>query len=409
MNNNKTKEKSGRREFIEKAGGGVAAMAMLPGWSLGRETSASIQEKEKTKIWAPISDRKVRVGIVGYGASKFGAAFGFQNHPNVEVVAVSDLFPERCEALAKATNCKKMYPSLEELVKDDRIEAVWVATDAPSHPRHCMEVLKHGKHVGVAVPVTYGNIEEGEQLLEVVKKNRGLKFMMFETSCMRADFWAMRQIFRAGGFGKIVYSEGEYFHGSPLSAYAPGSTYKGIGSHNNWRGGGPPQWYPTHNNAYYIGVTDGTFTEVSCLGVEREKPMENRYNNPFNAEIAFFKTSEGGLSRQGRSSATPGTTSEVGRVWGTRGMYDHAGYMGLDSDKLPDLTRVALPAGVPEGGHGGSHGRLMQEFVYSIIEDRKPLVDIASALNMTIPGIIAHQSALKDGEWMKIPQYSVNT
>jgi hypothetical protein len=232
--------------------------------------------------------------------------------------------------------------------------------------------------------------------------------MMFETSCMRADLFAMRKIFNAGGFGKVVYSEGEYFHGPPLSAFAPGSTYKGIGSYNNWRGGGPPQWYPTHNNAYYIGVTGGTFTEVSCIGVEREKPVENRYNNPFNAEIALFKTSEGGLSRQGRSSATPGTSSEVGRLWGTHGMYDHEGYAGLDTEKLPDLTRPALPSNVPEGGHGGSHGRLMQEFIYSIIEDRKPLVDIASALNMTIPGIVAHNSALKNGEWMKIPQYSFN-
>ena len=49
----------------------------------------------------------------------------------------------------------------------------------------------------------------------------------------------------------------------------------------------------------------------------------------------------------------------------------------------------------------------MDEFVMSIIEDRKPLVDIATALNMTVPGLIAHQSALKNGEIMKIPQYTL--
>jgi len=47
----------------------------------------------------------------------------------------------------------------------------------------------------------------------------------------------------------------------------------------------------------------------------------------------------------------------------------------------------------------------MNEFVTAILEDRQPLVDIAQALNMTVPGIVAHQSALKDGESMKIPQY----
>ena len=51
---------------------------------------------------------------------------------NDEVVAVSDLFPDRCAALAQACRCEKTYPSLEELVKDDSIEAVFVATDAPS-------------------------------------------------------------------------------------------------------------------------------------------------------------------------------------------------------------------------------------------------------------------------------------
>ena len=41
----------------------------------------------------------------------------------------------------------------------------------------------------------------------------------------------------------------------------------------------------------------------------------------------------------------------------------------------------------------------------SILENRKPLVDVSWALNMTVSGIVAHQSALKDGELMKIPQY----
>ena len=68
------------------------------------------------------------------------------------MAAVTDLFPDRCDALAKACRCAKTYPSLEEMVKDDALEAVFVATDAPSHARHCIEVLKRGKHVASAVP-----------------------------------------------------------------------------------------------------------------------------------------------------------------------------------------------------------------------------------------------------------------
>jgi hypothetical protein len=48
---------------------------------------------------------------------------------------------------------------------------------------------------------------------------------------------------------------------------------------------------------------------------------------------------------------------------------------------------------------------LAHEFVSAILENREPLVNIYEALAMTVPGIVAHQSALKDGETLKIPQY----
>jgi len=37
--------------------------------------------------WEPVSDRVIRFGIAGHGVCRFGAAFGFQNHPNVVVFA----------------------------------------------------------------------------------------------------------------------------------------------------------------------------------------------------------------------------------------------------------------------------------------------------------------------------------
>ncbi len=353
---------------------------------------------DASKGWQPVSDRKIRVGLVGYGVCQFAAAFGFQNHPNVEVTAVSDLIPERCAELARVTRCAKTYPSLEELVKDDHLEAVFVATDAPSHARHCVEVLKRGKHVASAVPAVFGSLEEADQLLAAVKSS-GRKYMMFETSCFHEDLAAMRQIYKNGGFGKMVYSEGEYYH----------FTEQPIDSYKGWRIGTPPQWYPTHSNAYYVGVTGGSFMEVSCMGVPSRikhlQPANNRYRNPFGTEIAIFRTSEGGMARMAVSWDTPGASGEMGRVRGQRGSF-YGRYEGLEQ-KLPSTKRPPLPPGVTGGGHGGSHGHLMNEFVTAILQDRTPLVDIVMALNMTVAGIVAHQSALKDGELLGIPQYKL--
>ena len=391
-----------RRSFLLAAGLASAAVAITPN-ALAQEKV--IQGFEKTaadpdaaKTWKPISDRKIRVGLVGYGVCKFGAAFGFQDHPNVEVVAVSDLLPDRCAELAKVCGCAKTYPSLEELVKDDRIEAVFVATDAPSHARHCMEVLKHGKHVASAVPAVFGSVEDAHKLFDAVKRS-GRKYMMFETSYFHSEVHAMRQIYRAGGLGKLLYSEGEYYH----YMADPIDSYKG------WRVGLPPQWYPTHSNAYYVGVTGGSFTEVSCMGtpsvLHHLLPANNPYKNPFGTEIAMMRTSEGGMSRMAVSWDTPGSGGEVGRIRGQKGSF-YGKYEGLET-KLPDLKRPALPPTVDPGGHGGSHGFLMNEFVTAILEDRKPLVDIAQALNMTVAGIVSHKSAMKGGELMKIPQFKL--
>ena len=83
---------------------------------------------------------------------------------------------------------------------------------------------------------------------------------------------------------------------------------------------------------------------------------------------------------------------------------DGTTYHGAEQ-KLPDTDRPPLPPQVAEGGHGGSHGRLTHEFITAILENREPLVNIHEALAMTVPGIVAHQSALKGGERLKIPQY----
>ncbi len=405
-----------RRSFLQLVGASAAAVGLRQSGfgqekarpkAKGRVIPGFETAPEDTSVhegWKPVSDRKIRVGLAGYGVCKFAPAFGFQNHPNVEIIAVTDIVPDRCKALAETVGCKKTYPSAEEMVNDDKIEAVFIATDAPSHARLAIAALKHGKHVASAVPAVFGSLEEADPLFDAVKKT-GLNYMMFETSYFHQDLYAMREMYKAGQLGKVIYSEGEYFHFMPNP----------LDSYNGWRVGLPPQYYPTHSNAYYVGVTGGSFTEVCCMAMpsiyDHLKPANNPYQNPFGTEIALFRTSEGGMSRMGVSWDTPGDGGERGRIRSEKGAYNGAFQSGEKSDAAPNavakIKRPPLPPGVKPGGHGGSHGYLMNEFVLSILENRKPLVDVAQALNMTVAGIVAHQSALKNGELLKIPQYKL--
>lgn len=346
------------------------------------------------------TDRKVRVGIAGYGRSKFGAVWQFQNHPNVEVVASSDLDPDRGAALAKAVSSRKQYPSCEQMIKDKEIEAVLIATDAPSHARLSIAALERGKHVACAVPAVFGfNAEEDAEKLLAAVRTSGRKYHMFETSSFHAPVYRYMKQYQAGALGKLIYSEGEYYHDmvGGLTSYNPRNGKIDL---NGWRRGMPPMWYPTHATAYYVTPSGGRLTEVSCLATPSIYPEfqsgGNPYDNRFGTEIALFRTSEGGMARMAVSWDMPAAHGEMGRVYGQKRVEK-----AVKGEKRPPL-----PKGVDPGYHGGSHGHHTHAFVRSILLDLKPFVDIGDALNMTMAGVTAHQSALKDGEWMKVPQYS---
>ena len=89
---------STRRSFLGTASASMAASQagqVIPGFDQTRT------DVDRASVWRPFSDRKIRMGLVGYGVCRFAAEFEFQNHPNVEVVAVSDLIPDRRAALAR--------------------------------------------------------------------------------------------------------------------------------------------------------------------------------------------------------------------------------------------------------------------------------------------------------------------
>ncbi len=388
-----------RRSFLEKMG--VGAIAAGAAGALARVAIAADAPKPE---WQQTSDRKIRIGVVGGG---FGAAFQWHNHPNCVVEAVSDLQPERCKRLMEVYGCEKSYESLEKLILDPNIDAVAVFTDAPSHARHCVDVMNHGKHCVCAVPAAW-TLEECEQLTET-KEKTGLIYMMAESSSYHSGLYNMKLIYEHGGFGRLIYSEGEYYHYNVDRPWG----YK------EWRNALPPMWYPTHSTAYYIGVTRGRYTAVSCLGFrgKAERYANNAYNNPFSDETALFTTSEGGMSRINVAWGIQGAHGEVGRVFGelgsmsgntfTAGKGIETAYEGIGDRKVTQLPdrRPPLPSQMDAGGHGGSAGQITNEFIMSVIENRAPLVDVYEAIAMTAPGLVAHQSALKDGEQLKIPQF----
>lgn len=364
--------------------------------------------------WTPFSDKKVRVGIAGEGVCAFGSQFGYQNHPNCEVVACAELQPDKLKLLQERVKAQKAYPSCEEMIKhaaEDKLDAIYIATDAPSHCRLAIMALEHGLNVASAVPAVFGTeqLELIPKLLDAVKRS-GKLYMMNETTAFRPQCYAMRKLYEAGKLGAITYTEGEYFHPSGDALDAVGTP-----SYKNWRLGMPPQFYPTHSNGYYTCVTHKRFTDVTCRGVPSLKycyAKGNAYHNPFGSEYAMFRGEDGSSARMLVAWDTPACGGEDGRIWGQKGCYipEKGGYHGWFQAEVGQLKllKPQLPPGVPAGGHGGSHGYLTDDFLRGILlKDHKVCVDVITALDTTVSGIYAHLSAMKDGEMLKIPAFSL--
>ena len=410
-----------RRGFM---GAGAAMFAAMGTKALGAEPAKKIQgfdERNAGKLsaqaWQPFSDRKVRVGIAGEGFCSFGSQFGYQSHPNVEVVACTDLDPQKCKTLQQRVKAQKTYSSCEEMIRhaaEDRLEAVYIATDARSHVKLCIMALEHGLHVASAVPAFLGKdqLEFIPKLLDAVKRS-GKIYQMNETTAFRPECYAMRKLYEAGKLGAITYTEGEYFHpggNDPLASKGKPHDHFSYGA---WRWGLPPQYYPTHSNGFYTCVTHKRFVEVSCTGVPSLKyqylpEAENEYGNPYGSEFAMFRCEDGSAARMLVAWDQPGFGAEIGRIWGQKGCYvpEKGGYTGWFGDEVKkmDLAKPQLPPGMDAGGHGGSHGYLTDDFIRAILlKDHKVCVDVVTALNTTIAGVYAHLSAMKGGETLKIP------
>ena len=61
------------------------------------------------------------------------------------------------------------------------------------------------------------------------------------------------------------------------------------------------------------------------------------------------------------------------------------------------------------GGHGGSHPHMVHEFVTALAEDREPWPNAVKSANWTCVGICAHESAMKGGERVRLPEFTIES
>jgi len=364
----------------------------------------------------------ISVCLVGLG--QFGAQFAelYRNHPMVDRLALCDLDAERLAKVAHGCAVAECYRSLDEVCRSD-IEAVVLITQPWLHAEQAMQVLRAGKHVYSAVPPVYG--PDGERLLEQLDalvntvRQTGQLYMLGETTCYRAEVSYCRQRIAQGDFGQLTYGECEYWH----DLDNPNSNLRQVNRARWGREWGPdkrgaiPMHYPTHATASMVDIMQTRVASVSALGYQRPDEdwflRDAYWGNVFGNEVALYRMANGAVVRHTELRRVGHPGREGFRLFGTEGsfLWDEGGCRWGTREGVAavdvNIAREPLPPALAAnlGGHGGSHAYLVHEFVSACAEGRQPRIHVWQAARFMAPGIVAHQSALRGGEPLPVPDW----
>jgi predicted dehydrogenase len=145
----------------------------------------------------------VRVGVIGYGYWGPNLVRNLYETNDVEVTWCCDVRPER-RALVK-----KRYPEIRvtekvtDLFKDQKLNAVVIATPVALHHPLAKQALQNGKSVLVEKPMTR-SVAEGEELVELAERN-GLVLMVDHTFIYTGAVRKTKEMIDAGELGELYY------------------------------------------------------------------------------------------------------------------------------------------------------------------------------------------------------------
>ena len=276
-----------------------------------------------------------------------------------------------------------------------------------------------------------------EQIREIVELQRktGKVYMMMETVVYSREYLFVKDLYDRGELGRIQFLRGS--HQQDMDGWP-----------DYWPGL-PPMWYATHCVSPCLAILSkpgqpAHAEAVSCYGSGRiREELVPKYNSPFAVETATF-------SIRGSDVCAEVTRSlfDVARQY--RESFDVMGskksfeWQQVENEepvihtkstpqkpipepeipkrvKVPDyaqrlpesIRKFTQPAAIQDaehlsflqgGGHGGSHPHLAHNWLMAVLGERPALPDAATSANWTMVGICAHQSAMKGGERVPIPQ-----
>ena len=146
------------------------------------------------------------IGIVGTGNIAGGYARDALTHPEIRLVAATDLDPERAAAFA-ATHDLRAHASLDDLLADDAIDVVVNLTVHQAHYDVTKRALEAGRHVYSEKPLAL-RFSEASELVHLAAA-RGLRLGCSPSTFLGEAQQTAAGLIRTGRLGPVraIYAE----------------------------------------------------------------------------------------------------------------------------------------------------------------------------------------------------------
>ncbi|MBQ8332791.1 MAG: Gfo/Idh/MocA family oxidoreductase [Clostridia bacterium] len=354
---------------------------------------------------------KLKIGVFGAGRG-MTMVHQILGNPDAELVAVCDKYKpllDNCKKTADDAGLTKVayYTSFDEFIQHD-MDAVVLANYANEHAPYGIRLLESGRHI-MTECLTCATMKEAVELIEAVERT-GKTYTYAENYCYTPVRWEMRERYRRGDIGELMYAEGEYVH--DCSSIWPQITY---GERDHWRNINYSTFYCTHSIGPILSMTGLRPVKVSGFETQNMPFMRNLGTKTACAGMELITLSNGAILKSLHGGLKHTSHSNYQLNGDRGGMKDLADgrlavYIEGENENCRGKHEIYTPSPVVVGsensGHGGGDFFTTHYFIRSILGDpvaKERAIDVYTAVDMCIPGILAYKSIVNDNNSVKVP------
>lgn len=352
-----------------------------------------------TKRTSPERSSDVGFGIIGCGVIAPTHRAAIKDADGAKLVACCDIIHERAKAFAKESGPGvKAYRDIEDMLKQDNLEAVCICTPSGLHAEHAIMAMDAGKHVLCEKPMDV-TLERIDAMIEASQRNNVKLAGVFQRRTY-AGSKTVREAVREGKLGKLVLGDcyQKYFRSHEY--YASGA----------WRatwdldGGGALMNQGVHGIdllLYLMG--DVKRLSAYCRRLVRNIEVED-------TAVAIVEFANGAVGViEGTTSVTPGYGCDI-EISGDNGT------IKLKGDKIA-VWDVKGEEGAHVEGEGGrgtasdptagltatGHTQHVTDLVQAIRQDREPEIPGSEARRAVEVIKAIYRSSRLGGDTVELP------